>query len=91
MQINSTRDVTAAVRGRRQELGLTQAQVAADAGVSREWINAFEAGKSTVEFHLVFRLLDALGLALDLVDRGSVPASSGAVDLDGLLHEYRNQ
>jgi len=47
--------------------------LAAKAGVSREWINAFEGGKPTVEFGLVIRVLEALGLGLDIVERGAVP------------------
>jgi y4mF family transcriptional regulator len=92
MEINSTRDLAAAVRGRRKELGLSQAQLAARASVSREWINSFEAAKPTVEFGLVIRLLDPLGFRLDLVDRGrrrDIPTRS--VDLDALLDEYRDR
>jgi len=90
MQISSMRDLAATARGRRQDLGLSQVQLAAKAGVSREWVNAFEGGKTTVEFGLVVRVLDALGLRLDIVERGSgADASpSRSVDLDTLLDEY---
>ena len=66
--------------------------LAAKAGVSREWINAFEGGKPTVEFGLVIRVLYALGLGLDIVERGSGAESSPSrsVDLDALLDEYRD-
>ncbi|MGO8722616.1 MAG: helix-turn-helix transcriptional regulator [Acidimicrobiales bacterium] len=92
MQINSMRDLAATVRGRRQDLGLSQVELAAKAGVSREWINAFEGGKTTVEFGLVIRVLDALGLCLDIVERGSGADArpSGSVNLDTLLDEYRD-
>jgi HTH-type transcriptional regulator/antitoxin HipB len=90
MQINSMRDLAATARGRRQDLGLSQVELAAKAGVSREWINAFEGGKTTVEFGLVIRVLDALHLCLDLTEQGSGAgtSSSRSVDLDALLKEY---
>ena len=92
MQINSMRDLAATARGRRQDLGLSQVELAAKAGVSREWISAFEGGKTTVEFGLVIRVLEALGLGLDIVERGSGAESSPSrsVDLDALLDEYRD-
>ena len=90
MQINSMRDLAATARGRRQDLGLSQVELAAKAGVSREWISAFEGGKTTVEFGLVIRVLDALSFGLDIVERGSGADSSPSrsVDLDALLDEY---
>jgi HTH-type transcriptional regulator/antitoxin HipB len=92
MQINSIRDVAATVRGRRKEMGLSQARLAAHAGVSREWINAFETGKPTVEFGHVLRLLGPLHLRLDLVPEGASGTSPGqAVNLDSLLDDYRNR
>jgi len=90
MQINSMRDLAATARGRRQDLGLSQVELAGKAGVSREWINAFEGGKATVEFGLVIRVLDALRLRLHIVEQGSGSdtSSSRSVDLDTLLNEY---
>ena len=92
MQINSMRDLAATARGRRQDLGLSQVELAAKAGVSREWISAFEGGKTTVEFGLVIRVPDALSFGLDIVERGSGADSSPSrsVDLDALLDEYRD-
>lgn len=88
MTVSSIRDVAAAVRGRRKDLGLNQAELAERAGVSRKWIYEFEAGKPTAEFGLLLRVLDELGLALDLVPR---PTASGGktMDLDALLDEHR--
>lgn len=92
MRLNSTGDLAAEVRGRRKDLGLTQAELAARAGVSRAWVNEVEAGKPTLELGLVLRLLDHLGLQLELVKSASsddVPESG--IDLDSLLDEYRNR
>ena len=93
MKLSSVQDVAAAVRGRRQALGLSQAELASMAGVSRDWMNYFEGGKPTVELAHVLRVLDALGLHLEL-DEGE--PSNGAstvspVDLDDLLEEYRDR
>ena len=92
--ITSIRDVAAAVRGRRLNLGLSQADVARLAGVSRQWVNEFESGKPTAELRLVIRLLDALRLSLRLderdgISRASPPSGSDPVDLDVLLDDYR--
>lgn len=93
MKINSAGDLAAAVRGRRISLGLSQADLAARAGVSRPWLSKVEAGKPTVEFGLVIRLLDTLGLSLDLAESGSREGSptAASVDLDALLDEYENR
>ena len=93
MQVNSIQDMAAAVRGRRQDLGLSQADLAKRVGVSRVWVNSFEAGKPTVAFGLVLRLLDALGLSIDLAEGGGGEGSStsGSINLDHLLDEYRDR
>jgi HTH-type transcriptional regulator/antitoxin HipB len=94
--ITSIRDLAAAVRGRRQRLGLSQADVARLAGVSRQWVSEFESGKPTAELRLVIRLLDALQLSLSLDERDadgrtSLPSVSSVIDLDVLLDEYRER
>jgi y4mF family transcriptional regulator len=87
------RDVAAAVRGRRKDLGLSQADLAGRVGVSRAWINAMEAGKPSVEFDLVLRLVDHLGLRLDLAKPGILDDvfEGRLVDLDSVLDEYRDR
>jgi HTH-type transcriptional regulator / antitoxin HipB len=93
MPIRSIRDLAAAVRGRRIDMGLNQADLASRAGVSRKWIYEFEAGKATAEFGLILRALDALGLVLDLTanDDAATPQTGATVDLDALLDEYRGR
>lgn len=94
MQIRSIQDVAAAVRGRRTDLGVNQADLARRVGVSRKWIYEFEAGKPTAEFGIVMRVLEELDLILDLHTAAGDDAarpSSGAVDLDALLDEHRAQ
>ncbi len=88
MRIGSLHDLAAAIRGRRQELGLSQAQLAARAHVSRAWVNAFESGKPAAELRLVLAVIDALGLELQIGDREDGPSRGAAVDLDVLLDDY---
>ncbi len=93
MKITSTRDLAAAVRGRRQSLGLSQADLATRAGVSRPWLSDVEAGKPTAEIGLVLRLVDALGFRLDLTPENNQNSDdpTTSVDLDALLDEYRKR
>ncbi|HEY1830952.1 MAG TPA: helix-turn-helix transcriptional regulator [Acidimicrobiales bacterium] len=90
MRTRSIKDVAAAVRGRRQDLGLNQAELARRVGVSRKWIYEFEGGKPKAEFALVLRVLDELGLTLD-IDDSPTPPSPETVDLDAILDEHRDQ
>ncbi|WP_158564377.1 helix-turn-helix domain-containing protein [Jiangella anatolica] len=62
----STRELGAAVRDRRNERELTQAELARRAGVSREWVNALERGKPNVNVTQLMDVLEVLDLALDL-------------------------
>ena len=91
MQVRSIRDLGAAVRGRRRDLGMTQAELALQAGVSRKWVYEFEAGKPTAELRLILRVLDALELVLELGDDDGTrpPAASTPADLDKLIEEHR--
>jgi HTH-type transcriptional regulator / antitoxin HipB len=91
--IRSIRDLAAVVRGRRVDVGLSQAELASRAGVSRKWVYELEAGKATAEFGLILRVLDAMGLALEATatDDTGKSLQGSAVDLDGLIDEYRRR
>lgn len=89
MSARSIRDLAAAVRGRRHDLRLSQADLALRAGVSRKWISEFESGKSTAELGLVLRVLDALGLSIELSSTQASTEDRGAVDLDLILDRHR--
>ena len=91
MLVNSINDLAAAIRGARLRAGLSQEQVAARAGVSRQWIGELERGKPTAELGLVLGLLDALELNIELDDQGSAGRPTASVDLDGVLEQYRGQ
>jgi HTH-type transcriptional regulator / antitoxin HipB len=93
MRVHSVRDFAAAVRGRRRDLRMSQAELALRAGVSRKWIYEFEAGKPNAELGLILRVMDALGLQLELsLDEHARGAVRGeAVDLDVLINEHRDR
>jgi HTH-type transcriptional regulator/antitoxin HipB len=85
--IRSTRDLAAAVRGRRKDLRLSQAGLAERAGVSRKWVYEFEDGKPTAELGLMLRVLDALDLQLTV---GTPAADDHAREfLDALIEDHR--
>jgi len=89
MKVRSIRDLAAVARGRRRDLGLSQAELAARAGVSRKWIYQFEAGKPTAELRLILGVLDTLGLVLDVTYDEHTTTDKSARDLDALIEEHR--
>lgn len=91
MRIRSIRALAAAARGRRQELHLTQAALAERAGVSRKWVYDFEGGKPRAELRLLLRVLDALDLALDIVELNDEACAvrGEPSDLDAVIQEHR--
>ena len=106
MRVQSIADVASAVRGRRMDLKLSQSALAGLTGISRKWISEFEAGKTTAEFALVIRVLEGLGIKLELdIDPSSHAAATSprtsaatetrraqnSVDLDVLLEGYRTE
>lgn len=70
MLITTPRDLGAAIKERRKQLGLGQAELAARAGVSRQWLIQVEGGKPGVAVGLVLRLLNTLGMRFTLDGRG---------------------
>jgi HTH-type transcriptional regulator / antitoxin HipB len=92
VRITSLSDLRNLVRARRTALGLTQADTAARAGVTRQWVSGFENGQGG-DLTLVLRLLAALDLDLTIaphISAGSpdapaqsvTPAERRVVDLD---------
>ena len=81
MRVTSARDLGLAVRQARMDHGMTQAQLAAAAAVSRRWLSDLEAGKASAAIGLVLRTLAALNIGLD-----TFPIKpSDEIDLDALL------
>lgn len=92
MAIRSIHNLAAAIRGRRTDLGMSQVELAMRTGVSRKWIYEFEAGKPAAELGLLLRVLDALGLGIELMilSDGNAEATETTVDLDAVIDEYRD-
>lgn len=91
MRIRSARDLAAAVRGRRKDLALSQAELAHRAGVARKSISELESGKTQPELALMLRVLEPLGLVLEIGRDADARAQGRAVDLDAVLDEHRRK
>lgn len=93
MLITTPRDLGAAIKDRRKQLGLGQAELAARVGVSRQWLIQVEGGKAGVATGLVLRLLNTLGLRLMLDGRGEPTSVSGEpldlADPSAILNRFR--
>ena len=61
---------------RRHQLGLTQAELADLAGVSRSSVQSIESGRGTVQLDRVVAVADAMGCRLALVTRSGVEVAS---------------
>lgn len=68
MDVFNARDLGAAARQKREALGLTQQSAATRAGVTRDWLQSFEAGKPGVSLSRVFTVLNSLNLHLEVAE-----------------------
>jgi y4mF family transcriptional regulator len=68
-RISEAKQLGAAVRQRRRELGLTQEQIAGIAGVGVRFVSELERGKSTAEIGKVLQVARRLGLDLWVAPR----------------------
>jgi transcriptional regulator with XRE-family HTH domain len=73
--IRTTRALGAAVKARRLELGWSQAKLADQLRVQRQWVIRLEAGSDGAEIGTVFKALAALGLSIVV---GDEPSDAGA-------------
>ena len=83
--VQTTRAFGSAVRSARKKQGLSQAELAARAGVGRQWLSELETGKRTVELGKALSVLSALDLAVTFVH--SQQPDRAAVDLGRILGE----
>ena len=60
-------DLRQLVAGLREEAGLTQGELAQQAGVSRKWLNEFVRGNPNARVGAVLDVLRALGYGLEEV------------------------
>ena len=66
MLVHNARELGLRMRDQRLELGLSQAALAKQIGVGRDWVIRVERGNAGAEIGLVLKALDALGLDLDV-------------------------
>ena len=81
MLIRNPTDLGLMLRQARRDARMTQAELAAKAGVSTRWLIGIEKGKGSAELQLVFRLLAALGLVLS-VTAGQRPSAEATAQAD---------
>ena len=73
LPINSVADIGLALRAVRRTSKLRLDDMAATAGVSKQFASDVELGKETVRMGLVFKVLDEMGLKLSV----DIPEQSG--------------
>ena len=64
LTLRSPSDIGALIKDRRRSLGLDQADLAQQIGVSRLWVNQIERGKPGAGIGLILRALAAVGVEL---------------------------
>lgn len=69
MRVRSVKDVGAAVRARRKELGLTQRELAEACGCGTRFLSELENGKPSIELGKALRVLGVLSLDIDIAGR----------------------
>lgn len=88
MQVATAADVGRLVKAARHRRAMTQADLAAAAGVSRRWLVDLEAGKPRAELGLALTVLAVLGIGLHTTtpetpgDSAAASTTSADVDLD---------
>jgi transcriptional regulator with XRE-family HTH domain len=87
MEVQSVRELAAVIRGLRRDKGWSQATLASEAGVGREWIIHLEKARPTVELGLVMGTLKALGVRLNIEPQAPVDS---VIDLNQILGESHN-
>ena len=95
MQVRTTNELGLRIRKARRSRGWTQQELARAAGVGRQWIVAFEAGKPRVELDKVLQALAALDMSISVRDAGeSGPSDAGiriaVPDTDAIVDAHRD-
>lgn len=69
--VRNQRELGAAIKDRRRNLGWTQAALASKVGVTRDWVIDLEAGRANPQLRHLLRALDFLGLRLTVERDGN--------------------
>ena len=87
MLLTNVRDLGLLIREARRNRGLSQAQLAESARVSRQWLALVETGRANPVMNKVLDILEVLNLALEVAE--PPPASPGHRSLDDLIRLSR--
>jgi y4mF family transcriptional regulator len=87
MRIRNARELGYLIRDIRKQKGITQAELAIRAGVSRKWLIELEGGKRTSELSLILRTLNVLGV--DLRAKLRTDADVTGVDINEIVDSAR--
>lgn len=90
MQVATAADVGRLVRATRTRRAMSQADLAAAAGVSRRWLVDLEAGKPRAQLDLALTVLRVLGVGLhaDTPEASLISPDAGATHTDVDLDEH---
>jgi transcriptional regulator with XRE-family HTH domain len=77
-------DLGNVARQRRQDLGLSQEELAGRAGVTRQWLTRFETAKGDAALSKVMRVLRELDLHLEIETKRSRGAGPDATRVGGM-------
>jgi DNA-binding XRE family transcriptional regulator len=91
MRVRSAGDLAAIVKGRRKDLAISQAELAHRAGVARKSISELESGKTQPELNLALRVLEQLGLVIEVARDTDARTRKRAIDLDAVIEEHRRK
>lgn len=91
MRIRSAHDLAGAVRGRRKDLAMSQAELARRAGIARKSVIELESGRTQPELRLMLRILEQLGLAIEIHPPTKTRTSKPTVDLDAVIRAHRRR
>lgn len=68
--IKNTKQLGRVIRQKRKELKLTQKEVSDLCNTGNRFISELENGKATVQFGKVLKIINALGLEVQIVNKG---------------------
>jgi HTH-type transcriptional regulator / antitoxin HipB len=90
MFVRTPVDLGAAIKERRKQLGLDQAELAKRIGTSRQWIIGIERGRARAELGLVLRALNALDIRLNAeTGKSHKAASISSINIDEIVSSAR--
>lgn len=94
MRLKNTRDLGLLLQARRKALGWSQARLAHQLGITRQWVIALEKGTPGVAVGTVLKAFTALGLRLDANSRepgGDLDALPRSSAIDDVIRNARSE